>query len=899
MSTFTQRINLILDGYVPGTSEIGKDPVTGELLYNFNSGENFESAVPLGNGIYFSAAHGFDAQVQSQRAPYPVIEFKARSASIEGNDATWHFLRDWRPQSNGNPTQSSNDLAYVVSNAEVDNELINPFIVYDSSSAYNNFMKDRSIYRYGQVSTDGPASSESVSDGEFISPISSDYGDSGGMAVTHIAGDGQGPDYVAGILSRSTDKNLSSDPVLSSFSYIRPGEFYTAIKLAENGTRNDFSSLAPDIIVGDRVGGYIRGAGRRADIITDGNNTTIVVENGGNIINTGSGLNTVVAIDPSAKNKELGTTFVVSPGDEVISGAGKNDKLVVLSDRLWSNENGKPVESTLNYISDTIKIKGGIGHKADSESWASYGPFFNYKGPEVRLHSAYDVSFSLTNNGGENSLKIYFQANDLSSELTDMGYQALWSSNITIKNFQDGDLGIHLTYDNDWGGLDSEAYQSAFAQAANTYISDPEKSDYINDNPHDNWNGVFSSPLYEGPAISDADDRIAQNEVYYLRSAVQGSLISGTNQDDVLTGSIGSDDIRGGEGVDKLIGRSGDDILSGGAGNDILDGGPGVNILIGGTGEDTALISGFSNDYEINFSVSDQDIAEFIVDLRGSDGFDSNHLRSVEHINFLDRAVDVILPRNVADFGYISNNIESASGRVYSVYEGLLGRAPTSLELEQHTAEVPNTLWLQSVINKIMATDEYKDVADALDNTKFVEFVYDRMLHRSADDDGLAYYKDRLDQGESRSEIIEEFNNSSEHKDLISDNFDSGVFVVDKNVADVARLFHVTFGRAPDESGLHYYADQLSGGTSLSEVENILYFSDEGRSNFDNISDDQFVQNIFSRADGRHATSAELDRCVNDLQSGISRSDLIIDIAESQESQHWLLSQIESGWVVT
>ena len=70
-------------------------------------------------------------------------------------------------------------------------------------------------------------------------------------------------------------------------------------------------------------------------------------------------------------------------------------------------------------------------------------------------------------------------------------------------------------------------------------------------------------------------------------TAVDGSVIEGTDADEIILGRDGAaDDLRGGGGDDWLVGRGGADLLDGGAGRDFLDGGAGKDRLGGGQGAD-------------------------------------------------------------------------------------------------------------------------------------------------------------------------------------------------------------------------------------------------------------------------------------------------------------------------
>ena len=79
--------------------------------------------------------------------------------------------------------------------------------------------------------------------------------------------------------------------------------------------------------------------------------------------------------------------------------------------------------------------------------------------------------------------------------------------------------------------------------------------------------------------------------------------IEGLDGNDILIGLGGNDDLQGGSGVDAIFGglgndflegNKGDDFMFGGLGNDILewDNGDGTDLMIGGAGYDTINVNG-------------------------------------------------------------------------------------------------------------------------------------------------------------------------------------------------------------------------------------------------------------------------------------------------------------------
>ena len=90
-------------------------------------------------------------------------------------------------------------------------------------------------------------------------------------------------------------------------------------------------------------------------------------------------------------------------------------------------------------------------------------------------------------------------------------------------------------------------------------------------------------------------DASATDTATAVVSAVTGSTITGTANDEILYGSDNADTLIGNAGKDVLLGNAGTDSLSGGAGADRLEGGSGTDTLDGGADNDI-LYGGIDND---------------------------------------------------------------------------------------------------------------------------------------------------------------------------------------------------------------------------------------------------------------------------------------------------------------
>ena len=196
------------------------------------------------------------------------------------------------------------------------------------------------------------------------------------------------------------------------------------------------------------------------------------------------------------------------------------------------------------------------------------------------------------------------------------GSDLLVNSNLTIKNWQDGDLGITLS--------DAPTIVTAYGDATRTDftkvdhyvlvgftpppnpqpIYEPVYAPFFDENSNNTQSGTpqlggLTVPLGGDNNLIHAgggSDTIvsAGGDDQLFGDAGGDTIFAGGGNDrvyggadgDYLDGQDGSDTLSGDEGNDTLLGGAGNDTLSGGAGDDLLAGGLGIDSLDGGAGAD-------------------------------------------------------------------------------------------------------------------------------------------------------------------------------------------------------------------------------------------------------------------------------------------------------------------------
>ncbi|MER2267592.1 DUF4214 domain-containing protein [Methylobacterium oxalidis] len=414
----------------------------------------------------------------------------------------------------------------------------------------------------------------------------------------------------------------------------------------------------------------------------------------------------------------------------------------------------------------------------------------------------------------------------------------------------------------------------------------------------------------------------------------------GDGQDQV-TGNTAANTLHGGRGNDVLLGKAGADTLDGGADDDRLEGGTGADLLIGGTGRDTFVFRSAAD----SFAGATDQISDFThlvdaIDLSGIDAipgtantpdpfvwiggspFDgrpgairfSNGLLSADTDG--DRVVDLqiasagdsidladlragltlVVTADPAAFGVVAGSTQSFGGQIYALYAGLLGRAPDTLGLEFWADRFEHGATARDLGQLFLDSAEGQARAGALSSADFVNQLYGAALGRPADSGGLAYWTDRLEHGAARIDVALGFVFSAEHLGSLQGVFDAGLFVPDKQAADVARLYYTMLARAPDAGGLQFWTDHLDHGGSLSTLAQGFLSSAENVAKYGAMSNRDYVDALYVNAFGRHAEADGHAFWTAQLDAHTSRADLAVQLSDSLEAQTVHLGQIEQGW---
>lgn len=249
----------------------------------------------------------------------------------------------------------------------------------------------------------------------------------------------------------------------------------------------------------------------------------------------------------------------------------------------------------------------------------------------------------------------------------------------------------------------------------------------------------------------DVDVRTA--EAYLGRGDAAGFMDHLLRGNDWLVGSLGDDVLYGGAGSDTLEGGAGNDALFGGDGHDVLVGGDGDDDLIGGGGIDIAVYAFERDAYAVRQLTPE--VWEVQAPAASREGTDLLH--SVERLRFSDKmlALDV-----------------DASGharQAYQLYRAAFDREPDPTGLGYWIAQLDDGHSVTDIARGFTGTGEYQALyGSGNDNGRFIELLYQHVLHREPDASGFAYWLDELAHGGTQASVLASFSESHENREQVA-----------------------------------------------------------------------------------------------------------------------------------
>jgi serralysin len=290
---------------------------------------------------------------------------------------------------------------------------------------------------------------------------------------------------------------------------------------------------------------------------------------------------------------------------------------------------------------------------------------------------------------------------------------------------------------------------------------------------NDDLDGHFGDDSIEGGAGDDivigdqgrdslyggvGNDILAGNlDADFLVAGEGNDFAEGDEGDDTIDAGAGRDTLVGGAGDDILNANDGDDYLVGGDGDDTMSGGTGDDMLDGGAGMDVARYSGSVRDYLVTHGES----ATTVISISDNT---ADNVVSVERLQF--------------DDGAIAFDVDGNAGKAYRLYQAAFDREPDlgGLGYQMHDLDIGYSL--SQVAANFIASPEFQSKYGEVDNAQFILLLYQHVLHRDPDAQGLQDHLNEIARGYSRADVLTFFSESPENQANVIGEIQNGMVYV-------------------------------------------------------------------------------------------------------------------------
>ena len=231
-------------------------------------------------------------------------------------------------------------------------------------------------------------------------------------------------------------------------------------------------------------------------------------------------------------------------------------------------------------------------------------------------------------------------------------------------------------------------------------------------------------------------------------------------------------------GHDNIYGSPFDDVLLGWAGVDLISGQAGNDRIYGGIGNDV-LMGGAGNDYLI-----------------GGDGLDSAFF-----IGSVDQYIGRVTPdgyvevkdtqanrdgtdllteveRLIFSGTSVALDIEGNAGKAYRIYEAVLGRTPDLEGLGYWINDMDNGVSLTTIAMGFIASPEFQGKYGANPSYEtYVNLLYENILDRAPDTEGLNYWLSNMQKGiDTPAAVLASFSEGYENKANVAPDIADGIY---------------------------------------------------------------------------------------------------------------------------
>jgi hypothetical protein len=217
-------------------------------------------------------------------------------------------------------------------------------------------------------------------------------------------------------------------------------------------------------------------------------------------------------------------------------------------------------------------------------------------------------------------------------------------------------------------------------------------------------------------------------------------------------------------------------------------------------------------------------------------------------------------------------------GQISRLYRAYFLRAPDAAGFTYWRDALAGGAGLAAVSSAFASSAEFNATYGALNDSQFVDLVYDNVLDRAPDPAGRAYWVNVLAAGAGRGQMMSALSESTE-------------FVVKTGTtgpqpaseAEVYRLYVAFFLRQPDQEGLRYWTGQRAAGVPLSTIAGTFASSSEFQNTYGSLSNPDFVTLVYQNVLARNPDANGVAYWQWYLSTGADRGSMMTGFSQSQE----------------
>ena len=245
--------------------------------------------------------------------------------------------------------------------------------------------------------------------------------------------------------------------------------------------------------------------------------------------------------------------------------------------------------------------------------------------------------------------------------------------------------------------------------------------------------------------------------------------------------------------------------------------------------------------------------------------------------------------QNIEELRFLDGRIvldpNDPAAQVVRLYKACLGREADQGGLNYWIDRLEQGGKLSDLGEAFLRSPEYAARFGAPDNASYVDRLYQNILGRPGDVGGKAFWLGRIQAGVSRQDVLVGFSESEENKVGTRGTVAAGIWDRSENAGQIARLYDTVFGRLPDAGGLAGWRAGLdNGSTKLEDVAGAFTRSAEFVAKYGALNNRNFVESLYRNALGRASDDGGARYWTQQLDAGgLSRAGMVVGFSESGE----------------